>query len=69
MVQFQQANAANAANEMEIDESALYDWEGLLHLNRPTPAKLSPVSNQQLREYITVSSSNQLSQHASMFIC
>ena len=37
MVQLQQANAANAVNEMEIDECVLYDCAGLLFSDLPLP--------------------------------
>ena len=35
MVQFQQAKAADAANEMEVDECVLCDWEGFLFSDLP----------------------------------
>ena len=35
VVQFQQAKAAGAANEMEVDDCVLYDWEGFLFSDLP----------------------------------
>jgi hypothetical protein len=37
VVQFQQAKAAGAANEMEVDECLLIDWDGFLFSDLPLP--------------------------------